>query len=275
MQLMAVAYGGRLHQHLPDVLGHDRPPAGLAGPKFGVAPGRRRSRGSPGARRSSATRSTVNSFHHQGVADPGGSPGRLVPRRRAHRDRRGPERAFAIGVQWHPEDTADFRLFAALVGGGARSAAPPRHARRGHDGEDLRRDRRPAAGVHRGAADVLRGHRAVRAGGHVNLSPKGMTGSFVVLGDAPRRLPRLPRQRRGDDRPPARQRADHDHVLRVRRAAEDRPAARARAAPCRSTTRGAPTLLAAFPDPPDLHGLRSVITSRWTGSATPAATRCR
>jgi putative glutamine amidotransferase len=25
-----------------------------------------------------------------------------------------PGRTFAIGVQWHPEDTADFRVFAAL-----------------------------------------------------------------------------------------------------------------------------------------------------------------
>ena len=34
MQLMVVAYGGSLHQHLPDVLGHNnhRP---LSGPKFG------------------------------------------------------------------------------------------------------------------------------------------------------------------------------------------------------------------------------------------------
>lgn len=24
MQLLAVAYGGRLHQHLPDLVGHDR-----------------------------------------------------------------------------------------------------------------------------------------------------------------------------------------------------------------------------------------------------------
>src|SRR6266508_5604570 len=37
MQLMAVAYGGRLHQHLPDVLGHHghRP---VSGPKFGHHP---------------------------------------------------------------------------------------------------------------------------------------------------------------------------------------------------------------------------------------------
>ena len=37
MQLMGVAYGGRLHQHLPDVLGHNghRP---TSGPKFGEHP---------------------------------------------------------------------------------------------------------------------------------------------------------------------------------------------------------------------------------------------
>jgi putative glutamine amidotransferase len=26
-----------------------------------------------------------------------------------------PDRRFALGVQWHPEDTGDFRLFEALV----------------------------------------------------------------------------------------------------------------------------------------------------------------
>jgi putative glutamine amidotransferase len=133
MQLMAVAYGGRLFQHLPDVLGHDghRP---QSGPKFGEHP----VRFAPGSLCASilGASTIVNSYHHQGVADPGRlTPVGWVPDDVPHVRRPGddgmaavptegspliealedPSRRFAIGVQWHPEDTEDFRLFAALV----------------------------------------------------------------------------------------------------------------------------------------------------------------
>jgi len=113
IQLMAVAYGGRLHQHLPDVLGHHghRP---LHGPKFGEHAVRLR----PGSRAAGILGDAVmvNSFHHQGVAD----PGRLAATGWSPEDDlievvEDPALPFAIGVQWHPEDTNDFRLFAALV----------------------------------------------------------------------------------------------------------------------------------------------------------------
>jgi putative glutamine amidotransferase len=113
IQLMAVAYGGRLHQHLPDVLGHHghRP---LHGPKFGEHAVRLR----PGSRTAGILGDVVmvNSFHHQGVAD----PGRLAATGWSAEDDlievvEDPALPFAIGVQWHPEDTNDFRLFAALV----------------------------------------------------------------------------------------------------------------------------------------------------------------
>jgi putative glutamine amidotransferase len=113
IQLMAVAYGGRLHQHLPDVLGHDghRP---LHGPKFGQHAVRLR----PGSRAAAILGDAVvvNSFHHQGVAD----PGRLAATGLSPEDDlievvEDPALPFAVGVQWHPEDTNDFRLFAALV----------------------------------------------------------------------------------------------------------------------------------------------------------------
>jgi putative glutamine amidotransferase len=113
MQLMVVAYGGRLHQHLPDVLGHHghRP---ISGPKFGEHAVRLK----PGSRGHGVLGDTVivNSFHHQGVAD----PSRLAASGWCPDDDlvevvEDPGRAFAIGVQWHPEDTNDFRLFAALV----------------------------------------------------------------------------------------------------------------------------------------------------------------
>lgn len=117
MQLMTVAYGGLLHQHLPDVLGHHnhRP---VTGPKFGEHP----VRFAAGSRCQAILGDSVivNSFHHQGLAD----PGRLTPTGWSPEDGliesvEDPERSFAIGVQWHPEDTTDFRLFAAHVSAAA------------------------------------------------------------------------------------------------------------------------------------------------------------
>lgn len=118
MQLMAVAAGGRLHQHLPDLLGHHnhRPATdpGRPGPVLGehrvdVAPGSL-------AQKILGDALTVNSLHHQGVAD----PGRLTATGWCRGDElievvEDPGREFALGVQWHPEDSTDFRLFAALV----------------------------------------------------------------------------------------------------------------------------------------------------------------
>jgi putative glutamine amidotransferase len=111
MQLLAVEYGGRLHQHLPDVLGHHR-----HGPGAGVF-GRHPVRTAPGslARRHLGPTVEVNSHHHQGVAD----PGRITVTGWA--DDGLPEvvedttRRFVLGVQWHPEVMPDKRLFAALV----------------------------------------------------------------------------------------------------------------------------------------------------------------
>jgi putative glutamine amidotransferase len=121
MQLMAVAYGGRLHQHLPDVLGHHghRP---ASGPKFGhhtveMVPGTR-------IHDIVGDRIVANSFHHQGVAD----PGRLTPTGWCPEDElievvEDPELPFAMGVQWHPEDTGDFRVIAAFVEAAAKAKA--------------------------------------------------------------------------------------------------------------------------------------------------------
>jgi putative glutamine amidotransferase len=113
LQLMTVAYGGRLHQHLPDVLGHSghRP---TSGPKFGEHP----VTFVPGSRchKILGDELIVNSFHHQGVADPGALvPSGWCPQDNLIEAAEDPSRTFAVGVQWHPEDTPDFRLFHALV----------------------------------------------------------------------------------------------------------------------------------------------------------------
>jgi putative glutamine amidotransferase len=118
-QLMAVAAGGRLHQHLPDVLGHhNHRPA--ADPDLGERPrfGEHRVALAPGslAHKILGADLTVNSFHHQGVADPGGlTPTGWCPEDELIEAVEDPARTFTIGVQWHPEDTADLRLFAALA----------------------------------------------------------------------------------------------------------------------------------------------------------------
>jgi putative glutamine amidotransferase len=112
MQLMTVAAGGTLHQHLPEVVGHEghRPEQGVYG--------RHDVRLAPDSRIATVLGDTVtiHSYHHQGVA----SPGSLTVTGWAEDGaievvETGGER-FAIGVLWHPEVGDDPRLFEALVG---------------------------------------------------------------------------------------------------------------------------------------------------------------
>ena len=121
MQVMAVASGGTLHQHLPDVVGDDRhraaagtDPMAAGASAFGrhdvvIRPGSR-------AHALLGPRATVNSFHHQAVDDPGELTAvGWCPDDRVIEILEGPHLPFALGVQWHPERTADLRVFAALV----------------------------------------------------------------------------------------------------------------------------------------------------------------
>jgi putative glutamine amidotransferase len=126
MQLLCVAYGGSLHQHLPDVFGHDR-----HRPAEGAKFGEHAVRIAPGTLGHAILGDVVmvNSFHHQGIKSPGG----LTPTGWASDDDlveivEDPAKRFCLGVQWHPEDTDDFRLFQALVVAADRyrAAAPAR-----------------------------------------------------------------------------------------------------------------------------------------------------
>lgn len=114
MQLMNVARGGTLIAHLPDVLGHEdhRAVPGAFG-DHDV----RLAEGSLAARAAGASVHPTKSHHHQGVDGIGtgfevtgwATVDDLVE---AIED---PTRAFALGVQWHPEAAADAVEIAALV----------------------------------------------------------------------------------------------------------------------------------------------------------------
>ena len=112
-QVLNVALGGTLHQHLPDVLGHSRHQAGNA--VFSTSTVRT----VPGTRLASliGDSSDEQCYHHQAIAALGG--GLIV----SARDADGvieaielPGDNFVVGVQWHPEERlADLRLFAGAV----------------------------------------------------------------------------------------------------------------------------------------------------------------
>jgi putative glutamine amidotransferase len=121
MQLMVAAGGGRLHQHLPDLLGHDRhrPAAG----RYGSHPVRT----APDTVLANliGPHATVPSYHHQGVADPGSL---TVSAWADDGTIEGVERPGArcwLGVLWHPEAGDDLRLFEGLV---AAAAVPSRRS---------------------------------------------------------------------------------------------------------------------------------------------------
>lgn len=114
MQLVNVAFGGQLEQHLPDALGHDRHrllPAGFAEHEVRLAPG------SLAARATGRERETVCSHHHQGVRTV--APG-LVATGWSTLDEaveaiEAPDGPFVLGVLWHPEEDERSRVIAGLV----------------------------------------------------------------------------------------------------------------------------------------------------------------
>lgn len=113
MQMLNVTLGGTLRQHLPDVVGHDghRPaPAVFGDVEVKTEPGTRTA-GLLGERLA------VRCYHHQSLdrlgdhlqvtatADDGTVEAVEVA-----------GQTFALGIQWHPEETReDLRLFAALT----------------------------------------------------------------------------------------------------------------------------------------------------------------
>jgi putative glutamine amidotransferase len=114
MQVMNVAAGGTLHQHVPDVVGHS---------DHRHTPGRfddhdvRLADGSLAARAAGEAVHLTKSHHHQGVDEVG--EGFVVTGWSALDDLpeaiERPDGRFALGVQWHPEADETSRLIATLV----------------------------------------------------------------------------------------------------------------------------------------------------------------
>jgi putative glutamine amidotransferase len=111
-QVLNVALGGDLVQHLPDVVGdekHKHTPGAYADHDVNVEPETRL-----GALL--GDRAPVKSHHHQGFGQLGEG---LRESARAEDGTlealEDPSRRFALGVLWHPEAGEDMRLFEALV----------------------------------------------------------------------------------------------------------------------------------------------------------------
>jgi putative glutamine amidotransferase len=111
-QVLNVALGGDLVQHLPEVVGdhkHKHTPGEFADHDVELEPGTR-------IGSLLGERAPVKSHHHQGFGRLGSGL------REAARAEDGtleaiedPSRRFALGVLWHPEAGEDMRLFEALV----------------------------------------------------------------------------------------------------------------------------------------------------------------
>ena len=114
LQLVNVARGGTLHQHLPDALGTER--YRIGGGVFASNTVEVES-GTALAGMLGAGEFDVHSYHHQGIDRLGDG---LVPTARTDDGLvQAVESAgdgYLVGVQWHPEEnSADRRLFAGLV----------------------------------------------------------------------------------------------------------------------------------------------------------------
>jgi putative glutamine amidotransferase len=126
LQVLNVALGGTLHQHLPDLKGHDGhspEPAGYGAHEVSVAPG---SRLAAILNRTDLTDHlpvVVPTHHHQAIdalgtglaatawaTDGTIEAAELDPARHP----------FVVAVQWHPEAGEDLSLFRALVAAAAR-----------------------------------------------------------------------------------------------------------------------------------------------------------
>ena len=132
MQVLNVSRGGTLYQHVPDLVGHDRHDGGPG--KYG----QHRVRVSPGSLLAGiipdAGHLEVPTHHHQAVDLLGDGLKAVAWEEDGTIEavEAGPSAldglpGFVLGVQWHPEQGTDLRVFTALV-----AAASERSAARAH-----------------------------------------------------------------------------------------------------------------------------------------------
>ena len=126
MQLLNVACGGTLEQHLPDTTGSERhrhTPGSFADHEVRIA------EGTLAARAVGTTADAVKSHHHQGIGQLGEQV--VITGWSVEDDVieaiELPAKAYALGVLWHPEEDQRSRVVASLVDAARdyRSAANP------------------------------------------------------------------------------------------------------------------------------------------------------
>ena len=116
-QILNVAQGGDLVQHLPDEVGHEQhrhQPGEFSDHDVKVA---------PESRLGSllGERAPVKSHHHQGFGRIGEGLRQVAwAEDGVVEGLEDPEKRFALGVLWHPEEGEDYALFKALVDEAAR-----------------------------------------------------------------------------------------------------------------------------------------------------------
>jgi putative glutamine amidotransferase len=146
MQVLNVCRGGTLHQHLPDLVGHarhDGPANAFGAHKVRVSPDSALARiltvppggygpedGYPGDAEAGAAYLDVPTHHHQAVDLLGDGLAAVAWEQDGTIEavEAGPsalERfsGFVLGVQWHPEQGEDLRVFGALASAAAERAA--------------------------------------------------------------------------------------------------------------------------------------------------------
>lgn len=116
LQVLNVALGGTLHQHLPEVIGSERYNAGSG--HFSVTTARLTEPGIVTDLLSETPTLDVKSYHHQAIDKlAGGLRVSAVSDDGIVQAVELPGVPFGVAVQWHPEEDAaeDIRLFAGLV----------------------------------------------------------------------------------------------------------------------------------------------------------------
>lgn len=120
MQVLNVACGGTLVQHLDDIQTHRHTPGAFCDHEVALAAG------SLAARAAGSDRIAVKSHHHQGVRDLG--EGLEVTGHSSSDDTveaiESSGNGFALGVLWHPEEDEGSSVIRALVDEARRSTVP-------------------------------------------------------------------------------------------------------------------------------------------------------